>query len=83
MSRTVKERTCQDISMSQLAANTSHINNGFGAHNVGVMMGMLRVQYSGSFGENLFSTSSTHPLPVDNNMDVALSVAHTAMNYSA
>ena len=49
-----KERTRQDTIMSQLAANIDHINNGFGSQNVGVIMGMLGIQYSGSYGENVF-----------------------------
>ena len=49
-----KERTRQDTIMSQLAANIDHINNKFGYQNVGVMMGMLGIQYSGSYGENVF-----------------------------
>ena len=58
--------------MSQLAANTDHINNGFGAQNVRVMMGIPGVQYSGSYGANLFGTISTHTPPVDNDTTVAL-----------
>ena len=60
-----KERTCQDIIMSQLSANTAHINNVFGAHNVGVIMGMSCMQYSGSYGVNFFGTSSINAPPVD------------------
>ena len=44
-------------------------------------MGMLVVQCSGSYGENLFGTSSTHAPSVDKNTAVALSVAHIALNY--
>ena len=69
--------------MIQLSANTAHINNRFGDHNVGVAMGMLGVKYSGYYGDNLFRTGSTHAMPVDNDMDVAFSVTHTALNYSA
>ena len=50
VSRMSKERTCQDIRMIQLSANTSHINNGLGYQNVGVVMGVSSVQYSGSYG---------------------------------
>ena len=67
--------------MSQLAANTSHINNVFGSHNLGVMMGMLGVQYSGSYGANYFGTSITHAPQVYNDTDVVLSGAHTSINY--
>ena len=58
--------------MSKLSVNTAHINNGFVSQNLGVMMGMLGVQYSGFYGENLCSKSSTCSAPVDNNMAVAL-----------
>ena len=33
---------------------------------------MLGVQQSGSYGENLFDTYSTHDTPVDNSMYIAL-----------
>ena len=69
--------------MSQLEDNTAHINNVFGAHNVGAMIGVLGVQYSGSCGVNVFSTSSTHAPPVDNYTSVVFSVAHTALSYSS
>ena len=69
--------------MSQVAYNIDHINNRFVDHNVGAMMGMPVAQYSGSYGENLFNTSSTHAPPVDNSMAVALSVAYTAMYCSS
>ena len=65
--------------MIQLAANTAHINNGFGSHTVGVMVGMSGVQYSESYGANLFGTSSTHATPVDDDTDFSLSVSHTAL----
>ena len=68
--------------MSQLASNIAHINKIFGAQNLGVMMGMLFVQYSGSYGANCFGTSSTHALSIDNNTDFLLLVAHTALHYS-
>ena len=77
-----KYSTRKDIITSQLASNTFHINNGFGAKYVGLMMGMLGMQYSRSYGDNVFGTSSTHALLVDNNTSVAFSVAHTAMCYS-
>ena len=69
--------------MIQLAANTDHINNGFGVHNLGVMMGMPGVKYSGSYGNSFFGTSNTRAAPVDNDRDVVISVAHTALFYSA
>ena len=68
--------------MIRLAANTAHINNGFWYHNVGVIMGMSGVQYSGSYGTNLFGTSSTYAPPVDNYTAIAFSVSHTDLNYS-
>ena len=43
---------------------------------------MSGVQYSGSYGENLFDTRSTYSPLVDNDMAVSLAVAHTAMQYS-
>ena len=42
---------------------------------------MSDVQYSGSYGANLFGTGSTNDLLIENNMAVALSVVHTALNY--
>ena len=69
--------------MRQLSSSTSHINNRFGPHNVGVMMGMSGVQYSGSCGVKLFGTSSTHATWVDNSTAVELLVAHTNLCYSA
>ena len=69
--------------MSQLAGNTSHINNGFRYHNVVLMMGMTGVQYSWSYEANCFVTSSTHAAPADSNVSVSFSVAHTAMHYSS
>ena len=74
-----KEKTHQYIRTIQLEGRTAHINDGFGSHNRGVVMGMLGIQYSGSYGANLFSTSSTCSTPVDNDTDVALSVAHSAL----
>ena len=68
--------------MIQLAANTAHINNGFGYQNVGVIMGMSGVQYSGSYGANVFGTSITHAPLVDNYTAIALSVSHTDLHYS-
>ena len=67
--------------MIQLAGSTYHINKLFGARNVGVMMVMLGVQFSGSYQANLFGTSSTCDVPVDNNTAVALSVVHTSLCY--
>ena len=46
-------------------------------------MGISGVQYSGSYGDNLFDTRSTRAAPVDNDTDFALSVAHTDLGYSA
>ena len=74
-----KKRTCQDIRAGQLESNTAYINNGFGAQNVGMMRGMSGVQYSGSYGANLFGTSSARAVLVDNDTAVVFSVAHTAM----
>ena len=65
-----KGKTCQEIRMSQLSANTAHINNIFGSQNLGVVMGMSGVQYSGYYGVNLFGTISTHDAQVDNDADV-------------
>ena len=45
-------------------------------------MVMSGVQYSGSYGANVFVTISIHALPVDNDTYVALSVAHIDLNYS-
>ena len=56
-----KERTCQDIRMSQLSVIKNHINDGFGAQNVGVIMSMSGVQYSGSYGVNV-SLQAVHML---------------------
>ena len=69
--------------MRQLAPNIANINNGFGAHNVGVMMGMLGVQYSEPYGSNCFVTISTLVPLVYNSTDASLSVANTALHYSA
>ena len=77
-----KESTYQDTRRKNLADKISNKNNGFGSQNVGVIMGMLGVQDSGYYGANYFVTSSTHAVTVDNDMDVALSVAHTYMSYS-
>ena len=60
--------------MRQLVTNSDHINNGFGAQNTGVMMGISGVQYSGSYGANLFGAISIHTLLIENDMSVALSV---------
>ena len=68
--------------MRKLSSNTVHINNRFGSQNVGVVMDMSGVQYSGSYGVNLFGAISTHAPPVDNNRDVTFSVAHNALYYS-
>ena len=68
--------------MIQLSADTSHINNGFGDNNLGVMMGMPGVQYSGSYGSSLFVKGSSNAPPVDNYTDVSFSVAYTILNYS-
>ena len=68
--------------MIQLSAKTNHINNGFGAHNVGAKMGISGVQYSGSYGANLFVTISTHTLSVNKDTSFALSVAHNDLQYS-
>ena len=78
----IKERTRQDIRMIQLADSTDHINKIFEDWNIGVMMGILVMQHSGSCGDDLFVTSSTHAAPVDKNTDVILSAAHTALCYS-
>ena len=77
-----KERTCQDIIMSQLAADTAHINNTFGSQNLWMMMGMSGVQYSGFYGANFSSISSTHAPLVDNEITGTLSFSHTALHYS-
>ena len=78
-----QESTCQDIGMSQLSSNTSHMNNWYGAQNIGVIMGMSDVNYSGFYGSKLFVTSHACAQKFDNNMAVELSVAHTVLNYSA
>ena len=67
--------------MRKLSANTSHINNGFGDQNVGVMMGMAGMQFSGFYGANLFGTIRTYAPLVDNDTSVAFLVAHTDLNY--
>ena len=72
MSQIIKERTLKYIIRRKLASNTYHINNRFGYQNLGVMMGMSGVQYSGSYGANLFSARSAHATPVDNSAAVAL-----------
>ena len=69
--------------MRKLSSNTSHINNEFGAQNLGVIIGIPGVQYSGSYGEIVLGTSSTHTTPVDNNKNVELSVSHYALHYSS
>ena len=81
VSRMRKEWTGQEIIMIQLSKDTSHINNLFGAHNAGLVMGMLCVQHSGSYWI-FFGTNSTHATPFDKYMAVALSVAHTHLHYS-
>ena len=83
VSQIIKERTYQDIRISQLSANTSHINIRFGSHNVGEMMGMSGVQYSASYERNCFGARSTHFLSVDNDTAFSLSFAHTSLNYSS
>ena len=65
--------------MIHLSAYTAHVNNWFGVQNVGGVMDMSGVQYSGSYGENLFDTRSTYSPLVDNDMAVSLAVAHTAL----
>ena len=75
----IKERTLQDIRTSQLAGNISHINNRFGYHNVGLIMGMTGMQYSGSYGDNFFGTNITRYAPVDKDMNVSFSVVHIAL----
>ena len=77
----IKYKTFKDIIMSQLASDTAHINNIFGAHNIGVIMGILGVQYSGSYGADFFGTISSHAPLVDNSMAVSLTVANTDMYY--
>ena len=67
----IKDRAHQETRMKQLASNTDHINNRFGAQIVGLMMGISGVKYSGSYGANLFGTSSTHAAPLNNNTAVA------------
>ena len=42
-------------------------------------MGTSGVQYSESYGENCFGTSSTYAPMIDDSSAVALSVAHTAL----
>ena len=69
--------------MIRLEANTDNINNGYGDNKVGVMMGILGVQYSVSYEENLFYTSSMYAPLVDNDKDFALSVAHNDLYHSA
>ena len=46
-------------------------------------MGISGVQYSASYGANLFGTFSTHARLVDNYIAISLSVAHTALYFSA
>ena len=58
--------------MIQLEVDTAHINNGFGAQNVGVMMGVPGVQYSGSYGGDLYVTISTCAPLIYNYIYVAL-----------
>ena len=69
--------------MIQLSVNTSHINNGFGYQNVGAVIFMLVVQYSGLYEENYFDTISTYAHPVDNKIVIELSVVYTALHYSS
>ena len=76
-----KENTCRDIRMIQFAADTARINNVFEAQNVGVMIGVSYVQYSGSYGDNLLGTSITHYLLVDKYTTVSLAVAHIDLHY--
>ena len=52
-----------------------------GTRHVGVMTDMSGMQYSVSYGENFFCTSSAHAPLVDKNTAVELSVSHTAMPY--
>ena len=77
------DSTCQETRTIQLADYTTHMNNNFGYHNVGVIMGMSVVPYSQSYGANLVWTSSTHDPPVDKETAVALSVSHNALHYSS
>ena len=67
--------------MIQFAADTDRINNVFEAQNVGVMIGVSYVQYSGSYGDNLLGTSITHYLLVDKYTTVSLAVAHIDLHY--
>ena len=83
MSQIRKDSTHKDTRMIQLSGSTSHINSLFGAYNVGVVLVMSCVQYSGSYGDNLFGTSSTCAVLVDNNTYISLSVSRTALNYSS
>ena len=68
--------------MIQLSADTSHINNGFGDQNVGGKWVLIGMQYSGSYGDNLFGARSTHDPMVNIDTTVAFSVAYNALNYS-
>ena len=82
----VRDKKRKDASRHQnekkLSGSTAHINNSFGAHNIGATIGMSGVQYSGSYWENCSGTISKRSVPVDNNMAVILSVVHTDINYS-
>ena len=82
----VRDKKRKDASRHQnekkLSGSTAHINNRFGAHNIGATIGMSGVQYSGSYWENCSGTISKRSVPVDNNMAVILSVVHTDINYS-
>ena len=44
---------------------------------------MSAVQYSGSYEDNLFGTSSACAAPVDNNKYVGFSVADNTMSYAS
>ena len=77
------KKTCEYIIITLLSDKKAHINNVFGSHIVWVMMGMSGVQYSGSYGENVLDTKSTHALLVDNYIDFACLSAHNALNCSA
>ena len=77
-----KYSTRQDIRMSQLEANKSHINNGIGAQKVGLILSMSDVKYSGSYWANFSGKSSKCAVLVDNDTDFSFSVAHTALRYS-
>ena len=79
----MKYSTCQDIRMLQLSAYTARANKIFRAHNVGGMLGISGVQYSASCEANLFGTSRTHARLVDKYIAISLSVAHTALYFSA